>query len=118
MHCFNMRKQVKVNAIAFANMCAAMIPGDMNCRELAEETGLHYLTVCQYTRELWAAGAAHIARRDPDVWGRHNIIIYKLGPGRDAPKVRLTAYQRTKNYRERKAQRELLHVMAGSLQNA
>jgi len=110
-----MRKHVKVNAIAFANMVAAMIPGDMNCRELAEETGLHYLTVCQYARELWAAKAVHIVRRDPDARGRHNIIIYKLGPGRDAPKVRLTPYQRTQNYRARKAQEALLHKMAGSM---
>ena len=110
-----MRKQVKVNAIAFANMVAAMIPGDMNCRELAEETGLHYLTVCQYTRELWAAKAVHIVRRDPDAWGRHNIIIYKLGSGRDAPKVNMTPYEKVQRYRARKAQEALLHKMAGGI---
>ena len=96
------RRQHKVNASAYARLCAAMIPGDLTCAELAEETGLHLVTVYQYTRELHAHGAVHIARREPDARGRHNIKVYKLGPGKDAKPVRLTPAERQARVRERK----------------
>jgi hypothetical protein len=97
-----MRKQVKVNAIAYAKMCAAMIPGDLTCQELADETGLHLVTIYQYTREMHAAGAAHIARYEPDGRGRHNVKVYKLGPGKDAKRVRMTQAERQARLRAKR----------------
>lgn len=97
-----MRKQVKVGAITYAHLIKNMMHGDMNCRELADETGLHYVTVLQYTRELHAVGAAHISRFDADAQGRHNIKVYKLGQGKDAKRVRMTAVQRRARYLERR----------------
>ena len=110
------RKQVKVNAIAYAKMCAAMIPGDLTCQELADETGLHLVTVYQYTREMHAAGAAHIARYEPDTRGRHIIKIYKLGAGRDAKRVRQSAADRQAKHRAKAKSLSLAHVTAGRAQ--
>jgi len=97
-----MRKQVKVNAICYAHLVKSLMHGDMTCTELAEETGLHYTTVLQYTRELHAVGAVHIARYDADARGRHLVKVYKLGIGRDAKRIRMTDYERRKRYLAKK----------------
>lgn len=110
-----MRKQIKVGALTYAKMLAAMIPGDLTCQELAEETGLHYVTVLQYTREIHAAGAAHIARYEPDTRGRHNVKVYKLGPGNDAKRAKMTPAQRTRRYRSKRANLAVMHAFAGAV---
>ncbi len=51
-------KQIKVGALTYAQLIKFMLEGEHTCHELAELTGLHYVTVLQYTRELYAAGAA------------------------------------------------------------
>lgn len=109
-----MRKQVKIGALTYAKMLAAMIPGDLTCLELAEETGLHYVTVLQYTREIHAAGAAHIVRYEPDTRGRHNVKVYKLGPGTDAKRKKLTGAERQARVRDKRKAQEMAQVMAGA----
>jgi len=108
-----MRKLIKVNAMAYAQLVKAMLPGELTCQELAEETGLHLVTVYQYTRELHAAGAAHIARFEPDARGRHIIKIYKIGAGRDAKRVAMTKAERQARVRERRKAEQQIAVMAG-----
>ena len=49
------RKIIKVGALTYAQLVKHMLHGDMSCHELAEVTGLHYVTVLQYTRELHGA---------------------------------------------------------------
>lgn len=56
------RRLIKVNAISQAKLIKLLIAGDMTCAELSESTGLHYVTVLQYCRELHLAGAAYISR--------------------------------------------------------
>lgn len=108
------RKQVKVNSLSYAQLIKAMIPGDLTCQELADETGLHLVTVYQYARDLHAARAAHIARFDPDVRGRHTVKVYKLGAGKDAPRVRMTGAQRQARSRANRKAHELARVVGGS----
>ncbi len=58
------RRIVKINAFTQAKLIEAMLDGVYNCQELAEITGLHYVTVLHYTRELHRAKAAHICQWD------------------------------------------------------
>ena len=104
---------MKVGAMTYAKLCAAMIPGDLTCQELADETGLHYITVLDYTREMHKAGAVHIARYEQDARGRHNIKVYKLGPGRNASRVRMSNAQRQQRMRDKRAAVALIHKVAG-----
>jgi hypothetical protein len=97
-----MRKQVKMGAVLYAQMCAIMLAGDLTCQEIADETGLHLVTVYQYTREMHRFGAAHIVRYEADARGRHIIKIYKLGKGRDATRAKLTQAQRQKRMRDKR----------------
>ena len=71
--------------------------------ELAEETGLHYVTVRDYCKELHKVRAVHIARFEPDAHGRHTIKVYKLGSGHDARRIRMTGAQRQARSRLKRA---------------
>lgn len=103
----------KVNAMSQAHLIKMLLDGDRNCRELAEESGLHYVTVLEYCRELHKVGAAHIARWDKDAKDRDAIKIYKIGAGKDARKSKLTGSQKQKRVRERNKSKEQLLVLQG-----
>ena len=93
------RRQMKINAICQAQLIKLLLRGELECKELAEETGLHYVTVLQYTRELHLAKAAYICERRADVRGRHTIKIYKLGEAKDVRKQNQTSAQRQRKHR-------------------
>lgn len=105
---------MKINAHFYAKLIKAMIPGDLNCQELADETGLHYVTVLEYTRELHKAKAAHIVRWEKDSRGRDVIKVYKLGTGKDAVRQRLTGAERQERVRARRAAAQKAAVLAGA----
>jgi predicted ArsR family transcriptional regulator len=102
------RRIIKINAITQAQLIKLLLDGDRTCAELAEETGLHYVTVLQYTRELHRAGAAHITRYDKDVRGRDMLKVYKIGKGKDARREKKSACERQTTYRSRKRMANLL----------
>lgn len=96
------RKTVKVGALTYAQLVLHMLDGKYNCQELAEMTGLHYVTVLQYARELHASGAAHLAAWQKDGKGRDIVKIYKIGHGVDAKREKLTPAQRALRYRAKR----------------
>jgi predicted ArsR family transcriptional regulator len=75
---------MKVNCMTFCVLIKLLHDGTRTCAELAEETGLHKLTVYQYTREMHRQGLLHIAAWEPNSYGRSSIRIYMWGPGKDA----------------------------------
>lgn len=103
--------QVKVNAMSYAQLIKALMPGCFTLKELTQETGLHYLTVCEYTRELHKAGAVHITMWEKDSRDRDALRIYKLGPGKDATRSRLTQAQRQARARARQQMARLLNLV-------
>ena len=106
------KRIIKINAITQAHLIKLLLDGVYNCQELADETGLHYVTVLQYTRELHRAGAAHICRWEKDSRGRDIKKVYKLGEGRDTKRQKQTPGQRQANCRAREATARLLGVLA------
>lgn len=106
------KKIIKTNAIAHAQLIKAMLDGTLTCQELAEYTGLHYVTVLQYTRELYAAGAAHICLWEKDCLGRDCIRVFKIGEGKDAKRYKMTAAQRQARSRLKKYNIEMNQRMA------
>ena len=106
-------KQIKVGAISYAQLIKHMLEGTYSCKELAEITGLHYVTVLQYTREMHAAKACHISSWDKDARGCDSIRVYKLGKGVDAKRQIKSASQTKAEYRARQAQIRLMKALAG-----
>lgn len=107
------KRIIKINAISQAKLIALMLEGVYTCEELAEMTGLHYVTVLQYARELWLAKAAHICAFEADSRGRDTIKVYKIGKGKDAKRHKLTDVERTARYRAKKRALRMQQVMAG-----
>lgn len=105
---------IKINAFTQGVLIKNMLEGTYNCQELAELTGLHYVTVQQYTRELHRAGAAHISSWEKDARGRDIIKVYKIGAGKDAKREKLTGAQRQERVREKRRAHEMAQVMAGN----
>lgn len=110
------KRIVKINAFTQARLIEAMLDGVYNCVELAEKTGLHYVTVLQYTRELHRAKAAHICQWEKDEHGRDNARIYKIGRGKDAKRETMSRVEISRRYREKKKRMEMQAIfnkMAG-----
>jgi hypothetical protein len=106
---------IKVNALSYALLIKALRQGDMTLAELAEETGLHYLTVALYTRALHKVGEVHISGWAPDLLGRLSSKLYKLGPGRDAKRQPLTQGERQQRRRDKRRAVALIQRTAGPL---
>lgn len=109
-----MKKQIKVGALSYAQLVLYMLDGVHNCQELAGLTGLHYVTVLQYTREMHAAGAVHICAWEKNSRGCDSIKIYKIGPGKDKKRERMTGAERQARTRANRKAAQLNAVMAGA----
>ena len=106
------KRVIKINAICYAELIKLMLEGIYNCQELADETGLHYVTVLQYARELHLAGAAYISTWEKDTRGRDVVKIYKIGKGKDAKRQKLTAAERQRRYKAKQNNLKLIQRMA------
>lgn len=105
------RRMIKINCITQAKLIEALLDGVYTCAELAEITGLHYVTVLQYTRELHRAKAAHICGWEKDSLGRDALKIYRLGRGKDAKREKLTAAQRQQRTRDKQKAIQLANLL-------
>lgn len=93
---------VKINKFTQAKLIESLLDGVYTCEELAEITGLHYVTVLYYTRELHRAKAAHICGWEKDAKGRDMIKIYKIGRGKDAKREKLSDSERQVRVRNKR----------------
>lgn len=104
---------MKINAFSQAQMIKLLLDGSHTAQDLADATGLHYVTVQQYLRELRRAGAAHINAWEKDSRGRDVIKVYSLGAGKDKRRERLTAAERQERSRAKRKASQMAQVMAG-----
>ena len=100
------KKINKLNVYTYAKLVNFMLDGVYSCQELADLTGLHYVTVLDYTRELYRVSATHIVDYQEDANGRQSIKIYMVGRGEDAVRMRMTNVERTARYRAKKKLRD------------
>ena len=107
------RRIAKINRFTQAKLIEAMLDGVYTCAELAEMTGLHYVTVLDYTRELHRAKAAHICGWEKDAKGRDVIKIYKIGRGKDAKREKLSGAERQARSRAKKKAIEFANILIG-----
>lgn len=113
--CNKGKRIIKINAITQAHLIKLLLEGTYTCAELAEMTGLHYVTVLQYTRELYRAKAVHIADWGPDSRGQAKIKIYKIGRAKDAKRPRLSEGEKQARYRAKMQAIKTLQRMSGPI---
>lgn len=102
---------MKIGAMSYAKLMRYLMEGTLTCNELAEATGLHKLTVYQYTRALHKEKVIHIAFWEGE--GRNKTKIYMLGNKPDVKKVRKDRKLISKEYRDRQKQMKLNQILAG-----
>jgi len=107
------RKITKIGALTYAQLLKYLNEGLYSCKELSELTGLHYVTVLEYTRAMYQAGAVHIGAWEADSRGRHIIKIYKVGAGKDAKRQKISASERAIAYRTKQKQLDTLRRLNG-----
>lgn len=105
------RRGHKVNAMTFSILVKLLYEGTRTCYELAEETGLHKLTVYDWTREMHRQGVIHICMWEGE--GRSSMRVFKMGPGKDAPRPVKTREQISADYKARRKAMKLNHLLAG-----
>lgn len=108
------RRGHKVNAMTFSILVKLLYEGTRTCYELAEDTGLHTLTIYDWTREMHRQGIIHICMWEGE--GRSSMRIFKMGAGVDAPRPVKTREQIRNEYRARQRAKLLLQRMAGTVE--
>lgn len=103
---------MKVNCMILCKLIKLLQEGTRSCAELAEETGLHKLTVYQHTKEMHKQGLIHIAAWDNNDYGRPSIRIYMWGEGRDAKRKTVSREEISRRYKERKRMAALVNILA------
>jgi predicted ArsR family transcriptional regulator len=93
---------IKVNALHYAKLIAELLDGPWSYQEMAEHTGLHYHTVRDYVNALRKEQLVHIAYWGDDNIGRCSVPHFLFGKKTDVKRTKLSAAQRSKNYRDRK----------------
>lgn len=88
------KRLCKIGAVSYAKLMRLLLDGIYTCKELAEDTGLHYVTVCNYVRALYKEGVIHIADYEKDRRGIENAPIYKVGRGEDKKRFKMTDSQK------------------------
>jgi hypothetical protein len=113
--------QIKVNAMSFALLVKEMLAGEYTCTQLAERTGLHYVTVLTYTRAMHKAGSAYICAWRMNEKRQYVLKVYGIGEMQDArkPRAAMTPAQRQLKYRMKKhATRRSSPVVFGNSQSS
>ena len=103
------KRQAVLNHLSLIYLIKALQDGTMSCRELAEDVGLHYVTVLNFCRIAHREKLIHIHMWEKDQRGRDLIKIYKFGPGRDAKRTRKSDAERQATYRAKKQAANLLN---------
>lgn len=80
------RKVKKINHFTTAHLLTLLFDGLLPLEALAAETGLHYVTVCDFTRELHRARVLYIDHFDEDTRATHPYGL------QDRPQARRQAH--------------------------
>lgn len=99
--------------MTFSLMCKLLQEGTRTCAELAEETGLHKLTVYDWVAALHKQKVIHICMWEGE--GRKATRVFMLGSGRDAAKPTKPRAKVRAEYHARKAAQKLNQRMAGDI---
>lgn len=95
---------MRLNAQAYVDFIDRLLQGPVSDHGLAEHSGLGLTTVRALRKALHARGRVHRSDWDIDSLGRDNIPVWSWGPGKDAPRFKMTQKQRSQRWARRRRQ--------------
>jgi hypothetical protein len=110
----------RVSALTFAIMLECLMQKEgVTCKEIVQETGLHYTTVLAYTKMLWKRKTIHIAGWCEDSRGRKQKKLYAFSYGaikRDVKKPpKRTVEEKRRIERDRYRAKRMIEMTAGRI---
>ena len=99
--------KVVMNHIHMLNLITALESGTLSMQELADETGLSYVTIRKFCTAAHRKKMIHICCWENDAKGRNLVIIYKWGKGTDVKRIKFSAAERQARTRMKKKNLQL-----------
>ena len=106
------KRQIKLNALMMAKVVRMLFDGGVTVYQIAEETGLGYITTLRYVNALRREGVVRI-----DSWvrsGSQHVAAYELGDEPDAPKKLKCPRESAAEWRARRAMKNMIQRTAGA----
>ena len=114
----DLSRPVRLGPLSVAKIMRALLDGPSTVPELQETSGLSVSTLYEYLRALRKEGVVHVSGWEKDATGRESLRVFKLGPGKDAPRQRKSKAQIARECRQRKSVANLLRLMASPIPQA
>jgi DNA-binding transcriptional ArsR family regulator len=111
----DLNRPVRLGPLSVAKIMRALFDGPCTVPELQEASGLSVSTLYEYLRALRKEGVVHVCAWEKDATGRESLRVFKLGPGKDAPRQRKSKAQIARECRERKSVANMLRLIASPL---
>jgi DNA-binding transcriptional ArsR family regulator len=114
----DLSRPVRLGPLSVAKIMRTLLDGPSTVPELQEISGLSVSTLYEYLRALRNEGVVHVSGWEKDATGRESLRVFKLGPGKDAPRQRKSKAQIARECRQRKSVANLLRLMASPIPQA
>jgi DNA-binding transcriptional ArsR family regulator len=111
----DLSRPVRLGPLSVAKIMRTLLDGPSTVPELQEISGLSVSTLYEYLRALRKEGVVHVSGWEKDATGRESLRVFKLGPGKDAPRQRKSKAQIARECRQRKSVANLLRLMASPI---
>lgn len=102
----------KVNQDTYARLLKELLDGPLSAHDAVEATGIHIVTAQNLMRCLKKHQVVHVVAWDADSLGSDVTPVYGLGAGKDKPRRKLTAAERQRAWRAKKAGLALVNGVA------
>jgi len=94
----------KVNQETYALAIKFLINNDATFQQIADETGLHIVTISKLIKTFKKHKLVHVCDWLPDRLGRDATMVIRWGEGKDLKRFRMSSKDRQRLHRESKKQ--------------
>lgn len=102
----------KVNQEIYAKLIKFLIGNDATLSQIAEETGLHIITVGNLMKTFRRHKLVHICEWHIDRLGRDQTMVIRWGEGKDVKRFRMSNKERQRLHRARKKAQVITHPVS------
>jgi predicted ArsR family transcriptional regulator len=104
--------KMRIGPYSFAGLIKLLMADGHTLKELAEETGLHYVTVRDWMTEFKRQKIVYVSAWVEDAAGRRGVRQYRFGeqPDKTRPR-RQSGAERQRTYKARRALRQMPNIV-------